>query len=121
MKVAVIALAGLITLTSVGGAASDEEDLSNLTQALFYHMAGTYICRDALGGLAHYQAARSIAVVSLTRYVGNDQAILYVDEMDQKFKADPRAKNPELDDARCLEAINDSLYKVNVAKAKMRK
>ncbi|MGO4838003.1 hypothetical protein AB4144_37735 [Rhizobiaceae sp. 2RAB30] len=123
MKVAAAALACLVTVAAVADACSGEEEekIGDLAEAVFSHMAGTYMCRNALGGMAHYQAARTIAVGALTPYVGNDQAVLYVDQMDKKFRSDPRAKNPKLDDAACLETINDTLYKIKVAKAKLGK
>ena len=123
MKVSVLGVvAALFVSTMTPASAQDGADpYGDLAAALFQHMANTYMCRNALGGIAHYQAARSIAIGSMAPHVGRDQAVLYVDEMDRKFKADPRARNPDLDDAACLEAVNDGLYRIDVVKARLPK
>lgn len=113
----VSALAAALLLSAP--AHSEDAKLDDLVDALMSHMAATYVCRDAIGGLGHYHAARSIAVNTLAHYAGQDEAVLFVDKMDQKFRNDPRAQNPNVDDAHCLDVINEGLHRISVEKAKL--
>lgn len=99
--------------------ADDGDKLTHLFEALFRHMAGTYVCREVLGGMARYQVARSIAIDEMSPYVGEDQAVLYVDQMDKKLKADPRVMRHVVDDAKCIEVVDDTLSQIKAAKAKL--
>jgi hypothetical protein len=95
-----------------------EVDYQPVIESVFSHMAITYVCRKDLGGIAHYQAARTIAIGTIARLVGEAEAIVRVDEMDHRFKSDPRAEDPEMPPGACIVAVNESLYKISVEKAK---
>jgi hypothetical protein len=115
------AVAVVLLLTQAAYGQSKTELASTTIQAAFQYMANAYLCRDALGGLAHYQAARTIAVETAVLIgMGRDQAVLAVDEMDQRFTTDPRTKNPGLDAVACQTAVNESLNTLSVAQARYR-
>jgi hypothetical protein len=50
-----------------------------------------------------------------------DDAVLTVDDMATKFKNDPRAAQPDIDQATCLDAVNARMQDVKVATARYRK
>lgn len=102
-------------------AAVDKKDVEKLSEALFTHMAVTYMCRDALGGLAHYQAARQMAIGELSRFVPHNQAVLFVDKQDKDYKANPVATLKNANENRCMEKVNEGLYEIEVLKAKTQK
>lgn len=107
----------------IGGAAASspraqDVDYQPVFESVFSHMALTYLCRNDLGGLGHYQAARTIAIGTITPLMGATDAVLSVDAMDQKFRNDPRAENPDIPAGTCIELVNDSLQKIQVEKAK---
>ena len=112
-----LALAGLAVMPTAS-AQAQETDYEQVFDALFSHMALTYMCREDLGGLAHYQAARSIAIGTATPLVGADEAVIGVDKMDQRFRSDPRAANPSNPPGACVEMVSESLHRINVEKAK---
>jgi hypothetical protein len=111
-------LAGVV-LVAVSPATAKE--LQPLFDAVFGQMANSYICRRELGGLAQYQAARLTAENTLSPYLTHNKAVLLVDQMEQKFKNDLRAKKspPGASAAVCQEIINDGWQKIEVEKAKI--
>lgn len=99
------------------------EDLpQELMDAVFGHMATAYVCRDALGGLANYDAAQTIATDSLPLLgIGRDESVLMVDQMSQKFEADPRVLPDDGEHMQaCLEFMNEGLRQIEVVEAKIR-
>jgi hypothetical protein len=78
----------------------------------------SYYCRDAIG-LASYHAARTGTVGALSKYVGQNQAVLYVDELDRKFKADERNLGPTPDANRCYERKADAMHQIQVEQARL--
>jgi hypothetical protein len=108
----------LVMSVPVAPSPAQEVDYQPVFESLFSHMAITYICRDALGGLSHYQAARTIAIGTISPLLGEGEAILRVDEMDQRFRTDPRAANPDVSQQACIESTNETLHRINVEKAK---
>lgn len=120
MRKIAIALATTALIVPFSGRASGP-DLQPLFEALFAQMAATYSCRHELGGAGQYQAARTAAVSAIAAYAGRDQAVLWVDQMDKKFRDDPRTKSP-LPGATintCMELINDGWHRIDVEKAKL--
>jgi hypothetical protein len=118
-KIAIALVTTALTVPCSGRAS--EPDLKPLFESLFAQMAGTYSCRHELGGTGQYQAARTAAISAISTYVGHDQAVLWVDQMDKKFKDDPRTKSP-LPGATigfCMELINEGWHKIDVEKAKL--
>jgi len=109
-------LAGLGAAPCAAGA----EDIANeLFDASFAHMASTYMCREALGGLSYFQAAIAIAEGNLQATgMSPDDAVLMVNELKVRFEEDPRARKPDLDTASCLDVVADSLQAAKVARAK---
>jgi hypothetical protein len=114
MKRVILAMMLLILISD----SSRAEDAGPLTRALFNNMAISYYCRKAFG-IAHYQAARTGAVGVLSPLVGHNKAVGYVDEMDRKFRNDPRAENPTTQLAKCLELKNDAMHQIEVEQAKL--
>jgi hypothetical protein len=124
MRVA-LALALAIALPAKAALADDDpvaKAAGNLASAVFANMATSYMCRDALGGTAWFDAAVTTAEGSfeLMGY-SSDDAVLTVDEMATKFKNDPRAAHPDVDQAACLETVNARMQDVKVATARYRK
>lgn len=120
-QLATTALIGaLIALPCSPSHSQDTDPFDELADALFYHMAGTFICREALGGMAQYQAARTITIENLAPYIGRDNAVLRVDEMDHRFRTDPLSYTNDIDPDLCMERVNESRYAIGVAKARMR-
>lgn len=111
---------GFVAVLAVASSAAHAQDIGPYASALFDNMAISYYCRSAIGD-AHYGSARTIAKLGLSQYVGEAQAVLYVDEMDQKFKSDPRAKNPEVNSAQCFQMKSDAMHRIDVEKAKLQK
>jgi len=112
-------LAGLLLSTAAIGQPSlaQAQNYSALVDALFSQMATTYVCRDALGGLAHYQAARTIALDTATQYIGRKDAVDLIAKMDEKFRNDPRVQHPNLAPQACQEMVNDGYFAIEKAKA----
>lgn len=110
-----IVLGAFICIASTPLSAKDD-DYKAVFEALFSHMALTYMCRDALGGSSHYQAARSIAISTASQMLGRAEAIRGVDEMDKKLKNDPRAARPDMPEKFCIEQTNEGLFQIQVAK-----
>lgn len=112
----------LVCATTLAAMASptvaQEVDYQPVFESVFSHMALTYVCRNDLGGLAHYQAARTIAVGTIALLMKRSDAVLAVDEMDQKFRNDPRTADPKVPRGACIELVNDSLHNIDVQKAK---
>lgn len=113
-----IRILAALSCVAVGQAQAETVDYQPVFESVFSHMALTYMCRNDLGGMAHYQAARTIAIGTFTPIVGRAEAILGVDNMDQKFRNDPRAANPNNPPGACIEMVNDSLHQIEVEKAK---
>ena len=107
----------LMTLALMPQTASSQDAAGELAQAVFNNMAVSYMCRNVIGD-AHYLAARTIAKDTLAPVVGADQAALYVDEMDRKFKADPRARNPSSEASQCYTMKSDAMHAIEVARTK---
>lgn len=116
-KLTAVFLAGVLHSTAQAQA---QDLMSQVVQSSFKRMALAYMCRDAIG-ISHYQAAR-IAAEGILQTVGSsaDEATLAVDELDKKFKADPRAKNPAADAGKCLEQMNEASHDLDVLLAKFR-
>jgi hypothetical protein len=108
---------------AVPASADDVSDAAGkLASAVFANMAAGYMCRDALDGLAQFQAAVTIAENSLeTMGYSTDDAVLAVDDMAMKFKNDPRAAHPDIDAAICQETVNARLQDVKIATARYNK
>lgn len=109
-----IAAVGL--LLSVPALAVNVKDIEAYTNALVDNMALNWVCRETIG-IAHYQAARTIARDSLARYLGETEAVLFVDKIDEKFRNDPRRYPTK--SAWCYEMKSDLVHKINVEKAKL--
>lgn len=120
-------LSAVVATGLAAPAVADEvaEATQALMDAVFGNMALTYMCRDALGGTAHYYAAISIAEGALmTIGFSNDEATLKVEEMNQKFINDPRGKDMRLtgdQETACLQLTTEQMHKVGVAQARAKK
>jgi hypothetical protein len=92
----------------------------SVADAAFGHMALTFVCQPQLGE-GYYHAARSMAEGSmeLAGY-DRDEAILLVDKMDKKFKADKRKVSKDMTMEVCLSVMADTLQKLKVAQAELR-
>lgn len=110
-------LLALLFIVSATSTQAADDPYEELAAALFSNMAVNYLCRDALGGMARYQAARTIAVDTLSQHIDRNKAVQMVAKMDERFRNDPRAKNPNADPNKCLEASNEALFRVEKAKA----
>lgn len=111
--------AGAVTLMLCSPAgAVDKHDVEKLSEALFTHMAVTYMCRDALGGLAHYQAARVIAINELSRFVTHSQAVDFVAKQDEQYRNDPTTTLKNANERKCLERVNEGLFEIEKWRAK---
>lgn len=111
----------LVLLLMMTGPVSAQStaNYERLAQALFAHMTAAYMCRFEVGGLSHYQAARSIALGTAGPLLGNAEAVKMIEAMDLKIRNDPRAANPDFGDhgrQACLEIINDGLFEIEAAK-----
>lgn len=115
---AILLITASLLSASMSGSKSSDPDYGALFRSLFSHMALTYMCRNELGGLSHYQAARFITIETASKLMDRKEVIISVDKMDAKFKADPRAKNPKVTSKYCLEQVNESLHNIDVQKAK---
>lgn len=111
-------LVAAVVIVSCAPTLAEEVDYQPVFESVFGHMALTYMCREDLGGLAHYQAARTIAIGTIAPLLGQREAVLAVDEMDQKFRNDPRADNVKAPPGACMTMTNDSLHRIDVEKAK---
>lgn len=107
----------LLLLTGSARAEPSQADFKRLADALFSQMALTYICRDALGGMAHYQASRTVATETVAHYIGRNEAVKIVGKMDAKFRNDPRNQHPNVDLQSCQEMVNDGYFRIEQAKA----
>ncbi|WP_155887926.1 hypothetical protein [Cupriavidus sp. WS] len=111
--------------------ATDDANARELAKALQEHMVSTYSCQKFLGGLAHYRAAKTLAVETYSRVTGNrNQAVLTIDGIEQKIKASKfdkqmeaqfkEMKLSEIDSmGTCQDLIAESLDKVEVLQAKL--
>lgn len=89
------------------------------TDAAFGHMAITFLCQKQIGA-SHYQAAKTIAESTMVSVgYGSDESVVFVDEMDQKFRSDKRPSPARTFDT-CITLTNESLQRVKVARAKFR-
>lgn len=110
----------LMSMVASPSAAQYQSDFKRLADALFAHMATTYMCRIELGGLSHYQAARTIAVGAAGQLMGQNEAVKMVEAMDKKLRNDPRGDSPDFGPhgrQACLEMVNDGLFEIEAAKA----
>jgi hypothetical protein len=118
-------IAFTLMLTTIPASAADDPVASAagaLAKAVFANMAASYMCRDALGGTSWFDAAVTTAEGSLEMIgYSADDAVLTVDGMATKFKNDPRAAQPDIDPAACLDAVNARMQDVKVATARYRK
>ncbi len=105
-------------LFTVPAPAYDQRDVEGLSEALFTHMAVTYMCRDALGGPAYYQAARVIAINELSRFVPRAQAVDFVAKQDELYRNDPVTTLKNANQRKCLESVNDGLFEIEKWRAK---
>lgn len=116
-----IARVGALACAIVGASfpvKASEPNYQPVFEALFSHMAVAYMCRADLGGLGHYQAARTIAVSTVTQILGRAEAIRGVDNMDRKFRNDPRADNVKAPPSWCIEQVNEGLHRIEVERVK---
>jgi hypothetical protein len=111
---------GLSVTALIVPLAAKASDPKPLVDALFSHMAVAYACRTELGGLAQYQAAKSIARGTLEQLVGHHDAVMMVAKMDEKFRSDPRVAHPHLDRQACIEQVNDGLEKIDLERERLR-
>ncbi|KQY78658.1 hypothetical protein ASD52_02085 [Ensifer sp. Root142] len=119
MRSYVIAVVALLAFP----ASAQEPDVNEfraVLDAAFGKMAVAYLCRDEIG-ISHYQAAR-IGAEGAAIQIGmpRDEAVLAVDKMDKKFKADTRTENPKADAGSCFGKLNEFSHELDVAIAKVR-
>ena len=101
----------LLALVTIPAHASDLGDDQRTAQFVNKLMTATMLCEKAVGR-AHYQAARTMAVASLTKYLGDAEAHKAVKGIEDRLKNDPRmAKIQKNADAnKCLETMNDLYF-----------
>jgi len=119
---------GCLIVAAVAGfivaAPARADDYAGLVKSLvdssFRHMALTFACQRYIGD-AHYHAARTIAEGNLELAgFGRDEAVLHVDQMDQKLKADARPAPKGISAQVCLSQMAETMQKLKVAQAEMR-
>lgn len=117
-------LFALIAAATLGGPALAQptnELAENAIGIAMRFMAGNYACRHVYGSTARYDAARSIATDTIVLAGGSrDEAILFVDGMHQKFAGDPRSENNGLTYDQCSSTLDETLYNLQAAQAKLR-
>lgn len=97
-------------------AARNEKPIEAYAGALFDYMAVTWLCREHLGAAA-YQSATDIAVNGLAAYVPRPEAQRNVDEMDRRYRTDPRRF--EATAAKCRERQSVVRRQIDIEKAKL--
>lgn len=89
-------------------------------QMAVQHMSLTYLCRDAIGGLAQYQFARRMAVErAVEAGVKRDDALLMFDDIDAKIRKE--SGEQIADSGFCIDEINEITHKLEVLSARLRK
>lgn len=110
----------VVALLMSTSAQAAEVDGGPLFELLFKNMALGWACQKQFGGLAHYQAARLIAVSTLSLFVDEAQAVLSVDQQDKIDRSHKLDSFKKLTDEYCQGTEIEYLFQINVEKIKLK-
>lgn len=83
----IAAALALAVLAAIPAHANDGDD--PLVTANAYNLALSYACRHTFG-MDAYEATRAETAAALEPIIGYPQAIVFVNDLDEKFRNDPR-------------------------------
>lgn len=95
------------------------EAAAHLAERVLEHMTISYMCREDIG-VSHYQFARANAVdTAVIAGMDRDDATIMIDKIDQDLRGRPDFVAPLGDAALCWELLNEAIYQLQVATARM--
>lgn len=78
-----------VTMLAAIPAQAHDPDTDPLVTAHVYNLILSYACRDVLG-MDAYEATRAETAAALETVLGFAQAIVFVNDLDERFRNDPR-------------------------------
>lgn len=103
-----------IALMFIGGLAAAPSEAAPrveqaLIDALLEQMQLTYVCRDVIGGIGDYDAARRSALAATIRSTGEDEGTKTVTALDRQLRGTAKS---DIDLSKCIALVREGYYRV---------
>jgi hypothetical protein len=106
-----------LALLAATPAHASDKDIGPFIEALVFNMGLSFFCRGTLG-IDAYEESRANAADALMPHMGYAPAIVFVNDLDEKLRNDPRrfATPPA---RRCYEMKGEVTHRVKLERARL--